>query len=71
MTDPIAYNYVRTVLVKEFPGAYLRFARKRSLHYELTSMIELCAPLLKGLEIDDHFLKEEVTLTIAGYLRDN
>jgi hypothetical protein len=70
MTDPIAYDYVKLVLEEEFWGAYLRFSNHGILHYELTNILELCEPLVKGLDEDDRFLKYEVIGTIAAYLQE-
>jgi hypothetical protein len=68
MTDTLAYDYVRLVLEEEFFGTYLRFLNQCILHYELTNILELCAPLMEGLDEDDRFLKYEITGTIADYL---
>jgi|APCry1669190731_1035312.scaffolds.fasta_scaffold108193_2 hypothetical protein len=68
MTDTLAYDYVRLVLEEEFFGTYLRFLNQGILHYELTNILELCAPLMEGLDEDDRFLKYEITGTIADYL---
>jgi hypothetical protein len=70
MTDSIAYDYVKLVLEEEFLMAYLRFSNHGILHYELTNILELCAPLIKGLDEDDRFLKYEVIGTIANYLQE-
>lgn len=70
MTYLIAYDYVRLILEEEFLAAYLRFINLGILHYELTNIIEVCAPLLKGLDEDDRFLKYEVIGTIANYLEE-
>ena len=68
MTDTLAYDYVRLVLEEEFFGTYLSFLNQGILHYELTNILELCAPLMEGLDEDDRFLKYEITGTIADYL---
>ena len=68
MTDTLAYDYVRLVLEEEFFGTYLRLLNQGILHYELTNILELCAPLMEGLDEDDRFLKYEITGTIADYL---
>jgi hypothetical protein len=70
MTDLIAYDYVRLILEEEFLTAYLRFINHGILHYELTNILELCRPLLTGLNEDDRFLRYEVTGTIADYLEE-
>jgi hypothetical protein len=70
MTDLIAYDYVRLILEEEFLTAYLRFINHGILHYELTNILELCRPLLTGLDEDDRFLRYEVTGTIADYLEE-
>lgn len=70
MTDTIAYDYVKLVLEQEFFNTYLRFSNHGILHYELTNILELCAPLMAGLEEDDRFLKYEVIGTIADYLQE-
>ncbi|WP_090466209.1 hypothetical protein [Mucilaginibacter sp. OK268] len=70
MTNLIAYDYVRLVLEEEFLSAYLRFINHGILHYELTNIQEICAPLLTGLDEDDRFLRYEVIGTIANYLQE-
>jgi hypothetical protein len=70
MTNLIAYDYVRLVLEEEFLAAYLRFINHGILHYELTNILEICAPLLTGLDEDDRFLRYEVIGTIANYLQE-
>ena len=70
MTSAIAYDYVKLVLEEEFYKAYLRFSNHGILHYELTNILELCAPLVTGLDEDDRFLKYEVIGTIADYLQE-
>jgi hypothetical protein len=70
MTDSLAYDYVRLVLEEEFLEIYLRFINHGILHYELTNILELCAPLMEGLDEDDRFLKYEVIGTIADYLQE-
>lgn len=70
MTDSIAYDYVKLVLEEEFFRTYLRFSNHGILHYELTNILEICAPLIKGLNEDDRFLKYEVIGTIADYLQE-
>jgi hypothetical protein len=70
MTDSLAYDYVKLVLEEEFFKTYLRFSNQGILHYELTNIIELCAPLVTGLDEDDRFLKYEVIGTIANYLQE-
>jgi hypothetical protein len=70
MTDSIAYDYVKLVLEEEFLRAYLRFSNNGILHYELTNILEVCAPLILGLDEDDRFLKYEVIGTIANYLQE-
>ena len=71
MTSAIAYDYVKLVLEEEFYKAYLRFSNHGILHYELTNILELCAPLVTGLDEDDRFLKYEVIGTIADYLQED
>jgi len=71
MTDLLAYDYVKLVLEEEFLGTYLRFINHGILHYELTNILELCAPLMQGLDEDDRFLKYEVIGTISDYLRED
>jgi hypothetical protein len=68
MTDLLAYDYLRLVLEEEFLETYLRFINNGILHYELTNILELCAPLMEGLDEDDRFLRYEVTGTISNYL---
>ena len=70
MTSAIAYDYVKLVLEEEFYKTYLRFSSHGILHYELTNILELCAPLVTGLDEDDRFLKYEVIGTIADYLQE-
>ena len=70
MTDSLAYDYVRLVLEEEFLEIYLRFINHGILHYELTNILEICAPLMEGLDEDDRFLKYEVIGTIADYLQE-
>ena len=70
MTDSLAYDYLRLVLEEEFLEIYLRFINHGILHYELTNIIEICAPLMEGLDEDDRFLKYEVIGTIADYLQE-
>jgi hypothetical protein len=70
MTDSTAYDYVKLVLEEEFFGTYLRFLNHGILHYELTNILELCSPLMQGLEEDDRFLRYEVIGTIADYLQE-
>ncbi len=70
MTDSTAYDYVKLVLEQEFFRTYLRFSNHGILHYELTNILELCAPLIQGLDEDDRFLKYEVIGTIADYLQE-
>lgn len=70
MTDPLAYAYVKLVLEQEFPVPHLCFTDKGNLHYEITNIIELCAPLLLGLQEDDPFLRYEVIGIIAVYLQE-
>ncbi|MDT3401286.1 hypothetical protein [Mucilaginibacter terrae] len=71
MTDTIAYDYVKLLLEEEFPEIYLRFFNNGILHYELTNILELCRPLMTGLDEDDRFLRYEVTGTIADYLQED
>ena len=70
MTDSIAYDYVKLVLEEEFLATYLRFSKHGILHYELTNILEVCSPLIRGLDEDDRFLKYEVIGTIAAYLQE-
>lgn len=70
MTESVAYDYVKLVLEEQFIRAYLRFSNHGILHYELTNILELCAPLFQGLDEDDRFLKYEVVGTIANYLQE-
>ena len=70
MTNLIAYDYLRMVMKEEFLEAYLHFVRLGILHYELTSIQEICAPLLTGLNGDDRFLRYEVIGTITDYLQE-
>lgn len=70
MTELLAYDYLRLVLEEEFLSVYLRFLNHGILHYELTNILELCAPLMEGLDEDDRFLKYEVIGTIANYLQE-
>jgi hypothetical protein len=71
MTDILAYDYVRLVLEEEFLSTYLRFINHGILHYELTNILEVCAPLMKGLDEDDRYLKYEIIGTIAIYLEED
>lgn len=71
MTETLAYDYVRLVLENEFPGIYLRFINHGILHYELSNILELCAPLMEGLDDDDRFLRYEVIGMIAEYLQED
>jgi hypothetical protein len=57
-------------LEEEFLEIYLRFINHGILHYELTNILEICAPLMEGLDEDDRFLKYEVIGTIADYLQE-
>lgn len=70
MTASIAYDFIRLLLEEEFYHTYIRFLNHGILHYELTNMLELCAPLLEGLDEDDRFLRYEVIGTIATYLEE-
>ena len=70
MTELLAYDYLRLILEEEFLDVYLRFINHGILHYELTNILELCAPLMQGLDEDDRFLKYEVIGTIADYLQE-
>jgi hypothetical protein len=70
MTNSIAYDYVKLVLEEEFFAVYLRFSNNGILHYELTNILELCSPLVRGLDEDDRFLRYEVIGTIADYLQE-
>jgi hypothetical protein len=70
MTTLIAYDYVRLVLEEEFLAAYLRFINHGILHYEVTNILEVCAPMLMGLDEDDRFLRYEVIGTISNYLEE-
>lgn len=70
MTDSTAYDYLKLVLEEEFFGVYLRFLNNGILHYELTNILELCSPLMQGLDEDDRFLRYEVIGTIADYLQE-
>lgn len=71
MTTTLAYDYIRLLLEEEFYHAYIRFLNHGILHYELTNLLEVCAPLLEGLDEDDRFLRYEVIGTIAIYLEEN
>lgn len=71
MSDSLAYDYVKLLLEEEFLQTYLRFSNNGILRYELTNILELCAPLIKGLDEDDRFLWYEVTGTIADYLQED
>lgn len=70
MTDSVAYDYLKLVMEEEFLTIYLRYANLGILHYELTNIFEICAPLLRGLDVDDRFLRYEVIGTIADYLEE-
>ncbi|NCD68297.1 hypothetical protein [Mucilaginibacter agri] len=70
MTQPTAYDYLRLILEEEFLAAYLRFINQGILHYELTNIQEICAPLLEGLDEDDRFLRYEIIGTITDYLEE-
>jgi hypothetical protein len=66
----IAYDYVRLIMEEDFLPAYLRFINHGILRYELTNILELCGPLLRGLDENDRFLRYEITGTIAKYLEE-
>ncbi|GAA4339670.1 hypothetical protein GCM10023149_50520 [Mucilaginibacter gynuensis] len=70
MTDSLTYDYIKLVLERDFPSAYLRFSNNGMLHYELTNMVEVCAPLTRGLDREDEFLKAEVIGIISAYLEE-
>lgn len=70
MTDPLAYEYVKLIFEREFPARYHCFTNEGIIYYELTNIIELCAPLLLGLEAEDPFLRYEVIGIIAAYLQE-
>lgn len=70
MTGAKAYIYVKQVLEQEFSGTYLHFYNRGILHYELTNILEICEPLMRGLNEDDRFLRNEVIGTIADYLQE-
>ena len=68
MTYPNACAYVIRVLEEDFGKAYNGFVRDGLLIYELSNIIEVCAPLISGLDESDRFLRHEVSFTIANYL---
>ncbi|WP_432328076.1 hypothetical protein ACRQ5D_34080 [Mucilaginibacter sp. P25] len=70
MTESIAYDYLKAVLEEEFRETFLRFSNNGILYYELTNILELCNPLMEGLDEDDRFLRYEVIGTIAEYLTE-
>lgn len=70
MTEDNAYAYVKVIFEEEFLPVYTRFLNLGILHYELTNILELCAPLTHGLDEDDRFLRYEVIGTIADYLQE-
>ncbi|NVM66933.1 hypothetical protein FHW88_005251 [Mucilaginibacter sp. SG538B] len=70
MTESIAYDYLKAVLEEEFRETFLRFSNNGFLYYELTNILELCDPLMEGLDEDDRFLRYEVIGTIAEYLTE-
>ena len=70
MTDSLAYDYVKLVLEREFPATHQRFSNAGLLHFELTNIIEICAPLLYGLDEKDPFLNYEVIGITAVYLQE-
>lgn len=70
MTESVAYDYIKLVLEEEFLETYLRFSNCGILHYELTNILEICSPLILGLDQDDRYLRYEVTSTIAYYLQE-
>ena len=70
MKSLLAYEYLRMVFEERFPWVYMLFIHQGNLHYELTNILELCAPLMKGLDADDPFLKDEVIATIVDYLQE-
>ena len=70
MTESLAYDYLRLILEEEFLTIYLRFLNHGILHYEVTNIMELCRPLMEGLDEDDRFLKYEIIGTIADYLQE-
>ncbi len=70
MNQAIAYAYVKLVLEEEFLESYLRFSSNGILYYELTNILEVCAPLLEGLDEDDRSLRYEMIGTIATYLEE-
>lgn len=71
MTDSIAYKYLKLVLEEEFPGVYQHFSNDGILHYELTNLLEICSPLILGLQEDDRFLRYEIIETISDYLQED
>ena len=71
MTYSHACAYVRRVLEEDYFKAYTRIVRDGFLIYELTNIIEVCAPLVIGLEENDRFLWPEVSFMIANYLQEN
>lgn len=70
MTYPNACTYVLRVLEEDYGKAYTGFIRDGLLIYELTNIIEVCAPLITGLDENDRFLRHEVSFTIANYLQE-
>lgn len=70
MTYFHACSYVRQVLEEDYLKAYTRIVRDGLLIYELTNIIEVCAPLIIGLEENDRFLRPEVSFMIANYLQE-
>jgi hypothetical protein len=70
MTNPEAYDYIKLVLEEEFLEAYLRFLNHGILHYELTNILEIIAPLAESADEEDRFLRYELIGRIAEYLEE-
>ena len=70
MTKLMACDYIRLVLEEEFPATCLHLINQGVFYYEVTSILEVCEPLLTGLGEDDTFLRYELTGIIADYLQE-
>lgn len=70
MTESSAYTYLRSVMAANFPAYYRKFIRRGVLRYELSSIFEVCRPLMEGLAPDDKALLPEVRNTMAAYLQE-
>jgi hypothetical protein len=69
MTYSHAY-YVGQVLEEDVSAAYNRFNDAGVLNYELTAIVEVCKPLVIGLDANDQSLRGEISFLISRYLLD-